>query len=121
LYPGETLELEFYVDAHPKARIQWFGPEGEIDLHRKFHLRKEGQNVTLIARNVQVGDSGAYKFVASNKAGNKTHHFHLVVLDKPHFVLSTGNKDRIFYKPKTKFSFQCSAQGSYGNVSVRCL
>ena len=119
MYPNESLELEFYVDAHPPAHIQWFGPEGAIDSNRKFDLRKESQNVTLIVRNVQMSDSGAYTFVASNKGGNKTHHFHLVVLDKPHVVLSTGNKDRIFYKSKETFRFRCIAQGSYGNVSVR--
>ena len=113
------MELEFYVDAHPSAEIQWFGPEGAIHSNHKFHLRKEGQNVTLIVRNVQMSDSGAYKFVVSNEGGNKTHHFRLVVRDKPHVSLSTGNKDRIFYKPKANFGFRCSAQGSYGNVSVR--
>lgn len=70
---GGQLELKCKVDGSPYPKLQWFkdGEEIRPSEHVKIDFSPDG-NVRLTIDNVTPTDSGAYKLVATNHAGEQS-------------------------------------------------
>ncbi|NXL77816.1 HMCN1 protein, partial [Leptocoma aspasia] len=101
------LELDCSARGTPSPTITWFKDGQTVGEEAGYKVLLNGQK--LIISQAQVSDSGHYKCVAANKAGEHEKEFDVTV-HVPPTIKSTGPSERavVLHKPVT---LQCIASG----------
>ncbi|XP_067391212.1 hemicentin-1 isoform X2 [Emydura macquarii macquarii] len=101
------LELDCLATGTPPPTIMWLKDGQPVEEGDGYKILLNGRKL-LISR-AQVSDTGRYKCVATNKAGDHEREFDITV-HVPPTIKSTGSSERsvVVYKPVT---LQCIASG----------
>ncbi|XP_063227857.1 vascular endothelial growth factor receptor 1-like isoform X2 [Bacillus rossius redtenbacheri] len=82
---GESAQWVVSIDAYPPAEIEWKGPLSKVSLGNggKYYITTDSEQTSLNITPVIIEDTGDYRVIARNNAGEKEITVHLTVLDRP--------------------------------------
>jgi titin len=80
---GDDARLVAKIKCNPKPNIKWFLNDSILDLKDDITSTFKNDMIELKIKNVQIEDSGEYKFLVKNPLGQLSTKANLVVLKKP--------------------------------------
>ncbi|XP_063239264.1 obscurin-like [Bacillus rossius redtenbacheri] len=81
---GDTAVFELRVQGHPRPDIKWLKNGKEIQTGGRIRSVREGDDsISLIVREVAAEDAGKYTVVVSNRAGESSTQFDLLITAPP--------------------------------------
>uniref|UniRef100_A0A4W3JWV4 Hemicentin 1 n=1 Tax=Callorhinchus milii TaxID=7868 RepID=A0A4W3JWV4_CALMI len=102
-----TLELECQAAGSPPPKITWLKDGRPLNVQVGVKILADGRK--LVISRAQVSDTGQYRCVATNEAGNQKRGFSVTV-QVPPTIRSTGPSERSVVVHKT-LTMQCVANG----------
>ncbi|CAG0908344.1 unnamed protein product, partial [Darwinula stevensoni] len=83
---GGSAMLDLKVTGYPKPRVTWYKDGKEVTAGGRFRfLYEDEESISLIIKNVEMGDAGKYTVVAQNDLGEVTTEGSLFVRAPPKF------------------------------------
>lgn len=68
-YPGIRVQLDCTVTAWPEAKVEWYFKNETVKYTSRIVKHNDGNDHSLLIRNVKISDSGSYLCRASNSMG----------------------------------------------------